>query len=217
MISVVSGIINMFVFVWIWFSLLIQFYSNLCPRFTMFSFLLKFSMCTQLRFCVRVATRQHQIFIISHKGTIFFQAHKSQALVSFKKYMPPPLPFGYSHFRSVLNWFRNYKKRCFKNQMSVIWSWTYFYNLHWNNYLYFKGLLYIWEEMIMMALLNMAGLENSECIWKIQRKPEVVVQFQWLKNKKCDFRWIFLSNSSEGGPGIYIINVAIEKRNISGV
>jgi hypothetical protein len=40
---------------------------------------------------------------------------------------------------------------------------------------YFKGLLYIWEEMIMMALLYMAGLENSECIWKIQRKPEVVV------------------------------------------
>ena len=39
--------------------------------------------------------------------------------------------------------------------MSVIWSWTYFYNLHWNNYLYFKGLLYIWEEMIMMALLQM--------------------------------------------------------------
>ena len=73
---------------------------------------------------------------------------------------------GYSHFRSCLNWF---------NQMSVIWSWTYFYNLHWNNYLYFKGLLYIWEEMIMMALLHMAGLENSECIWKIQRKPEVVV------------------------------------------
>ena len=49
---------------------------------------------------------------------------------------------GYSHFRSGLNWW-------FKNQMSVIWSWTYFYNLHWNNYLYFKGLLYIWEEMIM--------------------------------------------------------------------
>ena len=80
---------------------------------------------------------------------------------------------GYSHFRSGFNWFR--KKKCFKNQMSVIWSWTYFYNLHWNNYLYFKGLLYIWEEMIMMALLHMAGLENSECIWKIQRKPEVVV------------------------------------------
>jgi hypothetical protein len=36
--------------------------------------------------------------------------------------------------------------------MSVIWSWTYFYNLHWNNYLYFKGLFYIWEEMILMAL-----------------------------------------------------------------
>ena len=29
--------------------------------------------------------------------------------------------------------------------------------------------------MIMMALLHMAGLENSECIWKIQRKPEVIV------------------------------------------
>jgi hypothetical protein len=52
------------------------------------------------------------------------------------------------------------------NQMSVIWSWTYFYNLHWNNYLYFKGFLYICEEMIMMALLHMAGLENSEYIWK---------------------------------------------------
>jgi hypothetical protein len=29
--------------------------------------------------------------------------------------------------------------------------------------------------MIMMALLYMADLENSEYIWKIQRKPEVVV------------------------------------------
>ena len=29
--------------------------------------------------------------------------------------------------------------------------------------------------MIMKALLHMAGLENSECIWKIQRKPEVAV------------------------------------------
>jgi hypothetical protein len=74
-----------------------------------------------------------------------------------------------------LNWFRKFKKRCFKNQMSVIWGWTYFYNLHWNNYLYFKGLLYIWEEMIIMALLHMAGLENSECIWKIQRKSQVGV------------------------------------------
>ena len=34
---------------------------------------------------------------------------------------------GYSHFRSGLNLFRKFKKRCFKNQMSVIWSWTYFY------------------------------------------------------------------------------------------
>jgi hypothetical protein len=29
--------------------------------------------------------------------------------------------------------------------------------------------------MIMMELLHMAGLENSECIWKIQRKSEVAV------------------------------------------
>jgi hypothetical protein len=44
--------------------------------------------------------------------------------------------------------------------MSVIWSWTYSYNVHWNNYLYFKGLLYIWEEVIMMALLHMVCLGN---------------------------------------------------------
>jgi hypothetical protein len=71
--------------------------------------------------------------------------------------------------------------------MSVIWSWTYFYNLHLNNYLYFKGLLYIRDDHV--ALLHMASLENSECIWKIQRKPEVAVY----------------------------LNVAVEKRNISEV
>ena len=71
--------------------------------------------------------------------------------------------------------------------MSIIWSWTYFYNLHLNNYLYFKGLLYIWDDHV--ALLHMASLENSECIWKIQRKPEVAVY----------------------------LNVAVEKRNISEV
>jgi hypothetical protein len=71
--------------------------------------------------------------------------------------------------------------------------------------------------MIMMALLYMVGLENSECIWKIQRKPEVIVStnrkwlypFQWLKNRKCDFRWIFLSNSSEGAP-VFIFKCGIE-------
>ena len=158
---------------------------------------------------------------LQFKMKIYFLEFSSQALVSFKKYMPPPLPYfkvnicplplphfasiffaylwsfrwpnyivtlpryfsfrlphlnistgppsneldknsqrawlsanlshwnGYNHFRSGLNWFRKLKKGCFKNQMSVIWSWTNFYNLHWNNYLYFKGLLYIWEEMIM--------------------------------------------------------------------
>ena len=53
-----------------------------------------------------------------------------------------------------------------------------------SNYLYFKGLLYFWEEMIMMALLHMAGLENSECIWKIPRKPEVAVCLPWSKEEE---------------------------------
>jgi hypothetical protein len=47
------------------------------------------------------------------------------------------------------------------------------YKLPKDNYLYFKSLLYTWEEMFMMALLHMAGLENSECVWKIQRKPHI--------------------------------------------
>jgi hypothetical protein len=34
----------------------------------------------------------------------------------------------------------------------------------------------LWTFVIFVAaLLHMAGLENSECIWKIQRKPEVAV------------------------------------------
>jgi hypothetical protein len=66
--------------------------------------------------------------------------------------------------------------------MSVIWSWTYFYNLHWNNYLYFKGLLYIWEEMIMMALLHMAGLENSET-QVINYHTQVDLQISVYKHK----------------------------------
>ena len=45
----------------------------------------------------------------------------------------------------------------------------------WNNYLYFKGLLYNLRGDDHVALLHMAGLENSECIWKIQRKSEVAV------------------------------------------
>jgi hypothetical protein len=53
---------------------------------------------------------------------------------------------------------------------------------------------HIWEEMIMMALLHMAGLENSECIWKIQRKPEMTVSVQWLKSRRSDVRWICWPN-----------------------
>ena len=85
-----------------------------------------------------------------------------------------------------------------------MWSWTYFYNMHWNNYLYFKGLLYIWEEMLMMALLHMAGLENSECIWKIQRKPEVVVSVSVTEKYKMRLSLNILVQFVWEGPGIYI-------------
>ena len=40
--------------------------------------------------------------------------------------------------------------------------------------------------------------------------------FQWLKSRRSNFCWIFLSNSSEGARYIYL-NMAVEKRNISGV
>jgi hypothetical protein len=43
------------------------------------------------------------------------------------------------------------------------------------------GLLYTWEKMTMMALLHMVGLENSECICKIQRKQEVAVSVSMTK------------------------------------
>jgi hypothetical protein len=35
----------------------------------------------------------------------------------------------------------------------------------------------------MMALLHMAGLKNSECIWKIQRKPEGIFKCGSRKEK----------------------------------
>ena len=98
--------------------------------------------------------------------------------------------------------------------MSVIWSWTYFYNLHWNNYLYFKGLLYIWEEMVMIALLHMAGLENSECIWKIQRKLEVVVSVSMTEIFNKPHSLTILVQFVWGGPGRYI-QMWQSKREIS--
>ena len=103
---------------------------------------------------------------------------------------------------------------CFNNQMSVIWSWTYFYNLHWNNYLYFKSLLYIWEEMIMMALLHMAGLENSECIWKIQRKLEVVISVSMTEKLTKRRSLNILVQFVWGGPGRYIY-MWLSQREIS--
>jgi hypothetical protein len=86
--------------------------------------------------------------------------------------------------------------------MSVIWSWTYFYNLHWNNYLYFKGLLYIWEEIIMMALLHMASLENSECIWKIQRKPSKKLKYSETWQNRISVETEQISKSRRNPPPI---------------
>jgi hypothetical protein len=103
-------------------------------------------------------------FPLSHFASIFFAYLWSfrwpNYIVTLPRYFSfrlPHLNISTAHPSDKLDknsqrkWLiKNKKKRCFKNQMSVIWSWTYFYNLHWNNYLYFKGLLYIWDEMIML-------------------------------------------------------------------
>jgi hypothetical protein len=38
--------------------------------------------------------------------------------------------------------------------------------------------------------------------------------FQWLKNRKCDFRWIFLSNLSDGGP-VFIFERGSRKEKLT--
>ena len=58
--------------------------------------------------------------------------------------------------------------------------------------------------MIMLALLHMAGLENSECIWKIQPKPEVVVSVSVTEKYKMRLSLNILVQFVWGGPGIYI-------------
>jgi hypothetical protein len=55
-----------------------------------------------------------------------------------------------------------------------------------------------------VALLHMAGLENSECIWKIQRKPEVAVSVSLTEIFNKPRSLTILSNLSEGAPvGIF--------------
>jgi hypothetical protein len=148
--------------------------------------------------------------------------------------------------------------------MSVIWSWTYFYNLHWNNYLYFKGLLYIWKEMIMMALLHMAVFHSKNIcplLFLTSRKTSALFPFptspQYFSlicdpfadpiisfhSRYISFR-MHMKNPAQTGSGCirfsdwkienatfaeyscpirmreprYLyLNVAVEKRNISGV
>jgi hypothetical protein len=94
-------------------------------------------------------------FLMNYIAVLF-----AQALVSFKKYMPPPLPYFKINicpfplllkhlFKKNLNQFRPDRKWLYPFQWIKSTKcdvrWIYFYNLHWNNYLYFKGLLYIWE------------------------------------------------------------------------
>jgi hypothetical protein len=59
--------------------------------------------------------------------------------------------------------------------------------------------------MIMMALLHMAGLEKSECIWKIQRQLEVVVSVSVYIHQYQD---LLYCNSSQ-----YILSTYNMKHN----
>jgi hypothetical protein len=97
--------------------------------------------------------------------------------------------------------------------MSIIWSWTYFYNLHWNNYLYFKGLLYIWEEMIMMTLLH--G-RSRECRIHMKNPAQTGNGCIRLNDWKVDQVTFAEYSCPIRLRGVYL-NVAVEKRNNSGV
>jgi hypothetical protein len=87
----------------------------------------------------------------SDGNCILTEVYVAQALVSFKKYIPPPLP-------------------------------------------YFK--------------VNI-------CPLPLRANRKWLYPFQWLKNRKCDFRWIFFSNSSEGGP-VFIFKCVSRKEKYLG-
>jgi hypothetical protein len=55
-----------------------------------------------------------------------------------------------------------------------------------------------------VALLHMDGLENSECIWKIQRKPEVFVSVSLTEIFNKPHSLTILVQFVWGGPGRYI-------------
>ena len=71
--------------------------------------------------------------------------------------------------------------------------------------------------MIMMALLHMAGLENSECIWKNPAQTgSGCIRFIDWKIENATFAEYHLPIRLRGARYLYL-NVAVEKRNISGV
>ena len=92
----------------------------------------------------------------------------------------------------------NRKMCCIYNIKNNYGEITYFRK----NYSYYLlKILFIWET-----------LSNAHFEKNILFKVKWLYPFQWLKSRPCNVRWIFLSNSSVG-----ILNVAVEKRNISGV
>jgi hypothetical protein len=156
-------------------------------------------------FCLFVILSLTQLYRYTPEIFLFSTA-------TFKyKYRDPLRRIGQEYSAKVaFSIFQSLKRiqKCFKNQMSVIWSWTYFYNLHWNNYLYFKGLLYIWEEMIMMALLHMdivtlpryfffrlshlninTGLTSDELDKNIQRKSHFLFFSHWNRRGHIFVEW----------------------------
>jgi hypothetical protein len=70
--------------------------------------------------------------------------------------------------------------------------------------------------MIMMALLHMVGLENSECIWKIAQTGSGCIRFSDWKIENATFAEYSCPIRLRGARYLYL-NVAVEKRNISGV
>ena len=70
----------------------------------------------------------------------------------------------------------------------------------------------------MMALLHMAGLENSECMKNPAQTGSGCIRFIDWKIENATFAEYSLPiRLRGGGTGIYIYDVAVEKRNILGV
>ena len=120
-------------------------------------------------------------------------------VITFKKYMLPPLPYfkvsicplPLPHFASIF--------------FAYLWS------FRWLNYIVTLPRYFSFR----LPHLNIpTGTPSDELDKTIQRKWLGENLKHW--NGYNHFRWIFLSNSSEGAQYLYL-NVAVEKRNISEV